>query len=126
VFAGDMKAAGAYLKTIDEMGFPLAIDDFGTGYSSLSYLRDFPFSKLKIDRSFIVDMVDQPRHRDIVAATVALAHHLGLVVTAEGVENEAQNDLLKAMGVDYIQGFLFHKPEPIECLLNLIHENQRP
>ncbi len=124
VFAGDMKTAGAYLKAIDEMGFPLAIDDFGTGYSSLSYLRDFPFSKLKIDRSFIVDMVERPRHRDIVAATVALAHHLGLVVTAEGVEDQAQNDLLKTMGVDYIQGYLFHKPAPIEQFEDLIRRNR--
>ncbi|SOE01755.1 PAS domain S-box-containing protein/diguanylate cyclase (GGDEF) domain-containing protein [Caenispirillum bisanense] len=113
VFAGDKAMASDILGVLGAMGVPLAIDDFGTGYSSLSYLRDHPFTKLKIDRSFIIDAPTQPRHRNIVAATVALAHSLGLKVTAEGVETEEQAEVLRAMDVDYIQGYLFGKPQPI-------------
>jgi len=92
------------------MGVRLAIDDFGTGYSSLSYLRQFPVSKLKIDRSFIRDLALNGNEVSITAAIINLAKCLKLRVTAEGVENEAQLSFLRKHGCDEVQGFFFSKP----------------
>ncbi len=101
------------LRTIEELrsrGFHFSIDDFGTGYSSLANLKHFIVNKLKIDQSFIRDISDDDSDRAIVQASIVLAHALGLEVIAEGVENDQQRKMLKEMGCDKFQGFLFCPP----------------
>ena len=92
-------------------GFKLALDDFGTGYSSLSHLRNLPFHKVKIDRSFVMGLDRSPKSRVMLEGLVRLCSNLGLGTVAEGVETEAQFALLRAMGVDEYQGFLFARPQ---------------
>ena len=88
----------------------MALDDFGTGYSSLSYLQSFPFDKIKIDRSFIDNLLTRPGASAIVAAITELARALGMETTAEGVEDNAQLTELRSHGCSSVQGFLFAKP----------------
>jgi EAL domain-containing protein (putative c-di-GMP-specific phosphodiesterase class I) len=92
------------------MGIRIAIDDFGTGYSSLSYLRHMPVDVLKIDKSFIDDMIGSPQQRALVNAIVTLARNLELAVVAEGIEDAPQRALLARMGCPYGQGYLFSRP----------------
>ena len=94
------------------MNLSISIDDFGTGYSALSYLRQFPVDELKIDRSFVQALPDDVDTAAIVAAIVAMAHSLGLSVVAEGVETAQQLKLLRTIGCDEYQGFLFSKAVP--------------
>jgi EAL domain-containing protein (putative c-di-GMP-specific phosphodiesterase class I) len=94
------------------MGVRLSIDDFGTGYSSLSYLKQLAVDKLKIDQSFICDMVDDAGDAAIVKAVIQLGHALDLSVIAEGVEKDTQFALLKELGCDEIQGYLFSPSLP--------------
>ena len=96
-----------------ELGVSISIDDFGTGYSSMAYLRELPISRLKIDRAFIKDI---PHDDDgaIAQTIVTLSHNLKLQVLAEGVEDQAQLDFLRAQGCDQYQGFLFSKPVSVE------------
>jgi predicted signal transduction protein with EAL and GGDEF domain len=102
----------ATLQWLADEGFAMAVDDFGTGYSSLAYLKRFPVSKLKIDRSFILDMTKNPEDEAIVQTIVALARTLRLSTTAEGVETQAQADMLARLGCDFVQGFLYARPMP--------------
>ena len=88
-----------------DRGIGLAIDDFGTGYSSLSYLKQFPFDVLKIDMSFIRDIEETAKNRNIVGAIIDMAHHLELQVVAEGVETEGQLACLRELGCDVVQGY---------------------
>ena len=97
-------------------GIGLAIDDFGTGYSTLKLLRMLPFTELKIDRFFVRDAEVSVDSRVIVEAMIGLAHGLGLSATAEGVENDAQLSLMKALGCDLAQGYRIGKPMPAERL----------
>jgi diguanylate cyclase (GGDEF)-like protein/PAS domain S-box-containing protein len=98
------------LHALQEMGVNVAIDDFGTGYSSLSYLTRLPIKALKIDRSFIMTMVDEPESMSIVSTIISLAHALRLNVIAEGVETPEQSKLLRLIKCDEAQGYLFSKP----------------
>ena len=102
------------LQDLKAMGVRLAIDDFGTGYSSLSYLRQFPVSKLKIDRSFVQDVALNPDDAAITAAIISMAKSLNLRVIAEGVEDEAQMAFLREHRCDEIQGYYFSKPLTVD------------
>jgi EAL domain-containing protein (putative c-di-GMP-specific phosphodiesterase class I) len=106
----DVQGNSANLQALRAMGVSIAIDDFGTGYSSLGHLSRLPFDTLKIDRSFVVDMVTGPRGLALVSTIVTLAHSLGLKVVAEGVETEEQAALLRQLRCDDVQGFLFSRP----------------
>ena len=104
------------LNELSELGVTIALDDFGRGYSSLSYLKNFPADVLKIDKSFIDNILLDDRDASIVEAMVDLSHKLGIKVVAEGVEEEAQAQLLKNKKCDFIQGYHFAKPMPVEQL----------
>lgn len=107
------------LQALSELGIRIAIDDFGTGYSSLSMLKHLPITELKIDRSFIRDMVEDIDDRAIVRAVIAMAHSLGLRVMAEGAETENQQKLLVSERCDGMQGYFLAKPLPAEECLEL-------
>jgi diguanylate cyclase (GGDEF)-like protein/PAS domain S-box-containing protein len=104
----------ASLEAIRALGVCIAIDDFGTGFSSLSYLAKLPVDTLKIDRSFVIDMIAGPEGLALVSTIIDLAHSLRLNVVAEGVETEEQSRLLRLLNCDEMQGFLFSKPVPSE------------
>lgn len=114
----DTQRAIENLDRLSALGCRLAIDDYGTGYSSLSYLKKLPVDELKIDRSFVANMLDSHDDRVIVQSTIDLAHNMGMTVTAEGVEDDATFARLRAMGCDMAQGFHMSKPIPaaaVEC-----------
>lgn len=119
VLMENMEAGAHTLHRLSQLGIHLAIDDFGTGYSSLAYLRQLPMRRLKIDRSFVKDLPEQEHSRTIVTAIVALAHGLGLQVTAEGVETLQQADYLVQQGCDVLQGYVFAHPMPASQFLAL-------
>jgi EAL domain-containing protein (putative c-di-GMP-specific phosphodiesterase class I)/ABC-type amino acid transport substrate-binding protein len=100
------------LADMSEQGIYASVDDFGTGYSSLSYLSLFPIRELKIDRSFVGDMLDNPRNHSIVRSTILMARELGLVTVAEGVEDDQTLQLLKKNGCDIAQGYVISRPLP--------------
>ena len=100
------------LTGINNLGVSIAMDDFGTGFSSLSYLRKYPFDVLKIDRSFVNDIITDPADRELIQAIIAMSHALKLKVVAEGVETNEQLSYLKQLGCDYAQGYLLGKPMP--------------
>ncbi|WP_085979627.1 bifunctional diguanylate cyclase/phosphodiesterase [Roseibium sp. TrichSKD4] len=104
------KAVVETLQKIHAMGVSIAMDDFGTGYSSLSYLSRFPFDKIKIDRSFIQNLGEEPSLDAVVTAIIGLGHSLDVQITAEGVETEEQVILLRSAGCHLVQGFLFGRP----------------
>jgi diguanylate cyclase (GGDEF)-like protein/PAS domain S-box-containing protein len=112
------------LFSLKKAGVRLAIDDFGTGYSSMSYLKNFPIDTLKIDRSFIEDIVFNRKDAAIAQTIVQLAENLELSTVAEGVETEAQARLLDAMGCDEFQGFYFNRPLPVKEIEQLLKDNQ--
>jgi EAL domain-containing protein (putative c-di-GMP-specific phosphodiesterase class I) len=95
------------LRDLERLGIPIAMDDFGTGYSSLNYLRRYPFHVLKIDRSFVKDIASSSKNRELIIASIAMAHGLNLKVVAEGVETEEQSAFLKAQSCDFSQGYLY-------------------
>jgi len=118
----DPEMAIGVFKDLRSMGIHLAIDDFGTGYSSLSYLKLLPINRLKLDRSFVKDIEHDPNDAAISAATIALAHNLGLQVIAEGVETVKQQEFLREKQCDQLQGFALGKPMPGEAMLVLLME----
>jgi len=111
VFLRDYGAASEKLEKLRSLGIRIALDDFGTGYSSLSYLRQYKFDKIKIDKSFVDEIGERSDGLAIISAIIALAHNLGLEVTAEGVERQFQVDALRTLGCDTLQGYYFGRPE---------------
>ncbi|GAB3469382.1 hypothetical protein GCM10027321_38690 [Massilia terrae] len=122
----DPETTRALLRQLRDRGFKLAIDDFGTGYSSLAYLKLFSIDRIKIDRGFVQDIETNPNDAVIVAATIALAHSLGLTVVAEGVETEAQYGFLRDKRGDEAQGFLFARPMPVPEFAEFIRTRAQP
>jgi diguanylate cyclase (GGDEF)-like protein len=112
VLIRDDETALAILHQLRAVGVRIALDDFGTGYSSLSYLQRFPFDKIKIDRCFVTELAEPDGSSSIVQAVVNIAGARNMTTTAEGVETEAQRDLLRALGCTEMQGFLFSKAVP--------------
>lgn len=102
------------VEQLAALGVQISIDDFGTGYSQLAYLKQLPVAEIKIDRSFVADMLDSETDLSIVSATIGLAHALNLRAVGEGVESTAQLDRLRSLGCDLVQGFYIGRPMPIE------------
>ena len=112
------------LLTLNDMGLKLSIDNFGTGYSSLSHLKRFPIDTLKIDHSFVQDIVTDPDDASIVAGIIGLAHSLRMKVIADGVETEAQRAILARQGCDQYQGYYFSKPLPASEIVTKLQRRQ--
>ena len=108
------------LQCLSEMGIHISIDDFGTGYSSLSYLKRFPIHTLKIDRTFVRDIVTDKNDHTIVAAIIAMAHSLEMDVIAEGIETEEQLNILIAQKCNHYQGYYFSRPVPVSEIENIL------
>lgn len=113
------------LDSLDRLGVRISIDDFGTGYSSLSYLKRFRIHTLKIDRSFVRDLPGNTEDRLIVSGIISLAHSLGLLVVAEGVETAEQLSFLRTQQCDAMQGYYFSKPLPAEEFVRLVQEQMQ-
>ncbi len=123
---GDTKRIELQLKRLKKMGIKIALDDFGTGYSSLSYLKNFPIDILKIDQSFIRDMINETKDAKIARAIIEMGHSLDQQVVAEGVETEEQLIYLDHHGCDIIQGFYFSKPLPANKMTSLLRSKLNP
>ncbi len=116
----DPEAAAETLRALRQLGVHLSIDDFGTGYSSLSYLKRFPIDTVKVDLSFVTGIAEDKSDQAIVDAVTRLAHVLGLSVVAEGVETQAQAEALARIGVDYLQGYRYARPQAPEHIGNML------
>jgi diguanylate cyclase (GGDEF)-like protein/PAS domain S-box-containing protein len=126
VFLGDLDETILRMQQIRALGVRFALDDFGTGYSSLSYLKRLPFDQLKIDQSFVRDMLSDNSSETIVRAILGMSTSLGLEVVAEGVETPAQRHFLQTQGCQRFQGYLFGRPQPIENWQDLALQAQAP
>lgn len=113
------------LRQLDRTGIRLSVDDFGTGYSALSYLKSYPFDTLKIDKSFIQDVLNESGDASLVRAIINMAHSLGLKVIAEGVEEEGQTHFLKNENCDYSQGYFYSRPMPEQDFIYWLETNHR-
>ena len=126
VLLHDNDATLSLLHRLRALGVRIAMDDFGTGYSSLSYLRSFPFDKIKVDRSFVSNLINETGSLEIVRAVVGLGKALGMCVLAEGVETREQLSILRAEGCDELQGYLFSKPRPWQDVAGIIAAHPAP
>ena len=108
----DMDRVLKIVSGIKSLGPMIALDDFGTGYSSLNYIKQLPFDIIKVDKTFIDDIVDDEYAQAFIKLIVGLSKAIGTKIVVEGIENEQQYELLKELGVHYIQGYLFGKPLP--------------
>ena len=117
--------AARNLKLLKEAGYSIYLDDFGTGYSSLSYIDQLPIDVLKIDKSFVDQVLTNDKKRKLLAAMIGLASNLEIKTIAEGVETHEQYDLLRAMGIDYIQGYYFSKPLKMDEALKLLQNSEK-
>ncbi|MCK4706100.1 MAG: EAL domain-containing protein, partial [Gammaproteobacteria bacterium] len=113
------------LQALHQMGVSLSIDDFGTGYSSLSYIQRFPLDRLKIDRSFVEDIMKSADDAAMIVSIIALAHSMKLQVLAEGVETKEQLEYLQKQGCDEVQGFYFSRPLPADEFEKLLSTSQK-
>ncbi len=104
--------SSSIIRSLRALGVGLSMDDFGTGYSSLRYLLSYPFTKIKIDKSFILSLQEEDNSRAVIRAVIGLSKSLGLTVTAEGIEHEAVRDYLREEGCTQGQGYLFGKARP--------------
>ena len=120
------EVAVSTLWDLKKVGVSISMDDFGTGYSSLNYLKRFPIDRIKIDRSFVQDVTDDPDDAAIAAAVIAMAHSLKLGVVAEGVETEEQLAFLRQYHCDEMQGYLFSRPVPASEFEKLLKKNRKP
>jgi EAL domain-containing protein (putative c-di-GMP-specific phosphodiesterase class I) len=118
----DPDLAMEILNRLTSKGLKISIDDFGTGYSSLSYLKKLPASEIKIDKSFVSDMLKSDNDAVIVKSIIDLGHNLSLNVVAEGVEDKETVTRLKALGCDVLQGYYFSKPLSSEDFLNWLRK----
>ncbi|MFA5955137.1 EAL domain-containing protein [Hyphomicrobium sp.] len=125
LFIQDSDTASSVLRRLKGLGVSVAIDDFGTGYSSLSTLRSFPFDRIKVDRSFVSDMVHNSDAAAIVNSVVGLGRAMGLCVVAEGVETQEQLAMLRLIGCHEAQGYLFGKPLPAESYTLIMRPGAR-
>ncbi|ASC71136.1 diguanylate cyclase [Halomicronema hongdechloris C2206] len=116
----------AHLQALRRLGMLISIDDFGTGYASLGYLQHFPFDILKIDHCFVQHVHTNPTNGAITTAMIQMAHSLGLMVVAEGVETTDELAYLKAQGCDAIQGYLLSQPLPASQFIQWLRRRQRP
>jgi EAL domain-containing protein (putative c-di-GMP-specific phosphodiesterase class I) len=119
-----MDAVVEKMTVLKAMGVRFSLDDFGTGYSSLSYLKRLPLDQLKIDRSFVTPVADDPSAAAIVASVVSLGHALGLLVVAEGVETPAQLATLRDLGCDLAQGFYLSRPAAAADITPMLRRSQ--
>jgi EAL domain-containing protein (putative c-di-GMP-specific phosphodiesterase class I) len=115
--------AKSTLKSLRRLGVRIALDDFGTGYSGLYHLRELELDTIKIDRSFVGQMLDKPEEARIVKAMLSLSRALGLNTTAEGIENHKAVEMLKKLGCDAGQGYLFGTPEPASMVTAALNES---
>jgi len=121
----DVPRNEAMLRALKELGIKLSLDDFGTGYSSLSYLKRFPFDQVKIDQSFVRDIATNPSDMMLVKVIISMAHGLGMKAIAEGVETEAQCDIMRTSMCDEIQGYFFSKPVGIQDIDAMFSQHQQ-
>jgi EAL domain-containing protein (putative c-di-GMP-specific phosphodiesterase class I) len=121
----DIQSSIEKLKAVRLLGAKIAIDDFGTGYSSLAYLAKLPVQEIKIDRSFIITMLEDPNAMTLVSTIISMAHSLKLKVVAEGVDEEGQAKELRRLGCDQMQGYLFSKPVDFDAMSVLIGQRER-
>lgn len=116
----DLGSCRRVFGELKELGIRIALDDFGTGYSSLSYLRQFPIDSLKVDRSFVSTLEDDPQMANVVGSIIELAHAFELEVVSEGIETPGQLSTLRRLGCDIGQGYHFSRPVPPEEALDLL------
>jgi diguanylate cyclase (GGDEF)-like protein len=126
VLIDDFSRAVSILRRLKSLGVRIALDDFGTGYSSMSYLQAFPFDMIKIDRSFISNLERSAQSKALLRGVIGLARGLELPVTAEGVETQAQLDVLTRAGCDLVQGFLIGRPAPIDGYAGVVGRSASP
>ncbi len=120
-----LEEAKATLQSLRNLGVRIALDDFGTGYSGLHHLRELHLDTIKIDRSFVTDMLENPEEAKLVEAMVGLGHVLGLNTIAEGIETQGVLDRLMALGCETGQGFLFGKPVPVAVPSEAVDDKAR-
>ena len=118
------KLAQVVLKSLRYLGFQIALDDFGTGYSSLNYIHNYPIDSIKIDVTFVRNMLSKKTSEQVVLLIVQLAKLLNMKLIAEGVEDKSASEKLIEMGCHYIQGYLYAKPNRVSEMIALINKRQ--